>query len=423
MKTLYHHNPELAREIFENLGKQERVRCSLDELAREGARLLLETMMQLEVEEFLGRARYERNADRVAGAYRNGSRRRSLKIPQGDLLLDYPKVAGAGRSFRSKAFPAYQRKSDALSQLLPLCYAEGLSTRDFRRALKPLMGETGLSRSSISRANRLLYEAYANWRKRDLSTLDLLYLFLDGVSQKVRIGQKGSDTILVAHGITATGERALVGLALGPRESADSWQALVEDFQDRGLRAPMLVISDGGQGLIKAVETVWPEIPRQRCIAHKIRNVLNRVPKKRQAEVKRALGRIFHATGLAEAQKAARDFVRRYQHDLTTAAEVFLDDFDACLTFYRFPEVHWKRIRTSNVIERAFREVRRRTDVIGRFPNERSALVVVFATLEQDRLNWRGIRVNPAILAQVRAGSEDCRKSPLQLNLLKEFVA
>ncbi|MFH1708056.1 MAG: transposase, partial [Planctomycetota bacterium] len=215
----------------------------------------------------------------------------------------------------------------------------------------------------------------------------------------------------------------LVGLALGPTEAGAVWKALLNDFVARGLKIPLLVISDGGKGVIAAIKGVWTGIPRQRCTVHKVRNVLERVPKRRRDEVRPYLHAIFYTTDLNAARAAVHAFIDRYRHDLTTAVEILADDLEACLTFYRFPEVHWKRIRTSNVIERSFREVRRRTDVIGRFPTEKSALVLLFATLEHKRLKWQGVSMKAEIYDKVAASAEACRKRPFRWKLAQRIAA
>jgi transposase-like protein len=199
-----------------------------------------------------------------------------------------PKVTGALLPFSSVVLPAWKRRGEEMEEAMVQLYAEGLSTRDFQRALGKLWGETGLSKSSVSRANKTLHEAFSAWRKRDLSQEDVLYLFLDGVYLKMRVGKSPAEAVLVAHGITTDGQRTLLGVMLGGRESEASWKSLLEHLEGRGLRPPALVIHDGNQGMAKALKAVWKDVPRQRCIAHKIRNVLDRVPKAHQREVKRA---------------------------------------------------------------------------------------------------------------------------------------
>lgn len=393
---------------------------SLDEVARMGAKLVLEVAMGEEVAEFLGRNRYDRtDADRPG--YRNGKRTRHVQVGSGLVEVDAPKVTGALLPFGSEVLPAWKRRGEELEETIVQLYAEGLSTRDFRRALGKLWGETGLSKSSVSRANKTLHAAFSAWRKRDLSSEDVLYLFLDGVYLKMRAGKSPAEAVLVAHGITTEGKRTLLGVMLGGRESTESWKGLLEHLEARGLRPPALVIHDGNKGMAAALKSVWKEVPRQRCIAHKIRNVLARVPRAHQAEVKRALRNIFYAPCLAEAMAAVNAFAAKYGKRFPTACGILAKDLEDCLTFYRFPEMHWKRLRTSNVIERAFREVRRRTNVVGRFPGEMAALTLIWATLEEDRLKWRGVQMDDDILQAVAKLREEAPLEEIDLSVLDKY--
>jgi transposase-like protein len=170
---------------------------------------------------------------------------------------------------------------------------------------------------------------------------------------------------------------------------------------ERGLRPPQLFITNGNQGLLKAIDDIWPEVPRQRCTVHRIWNVLARVPKKRQDEVRKALHHIFYAACLDNARDEARQFLTRYAREFPSAAETLAKHLEESVTFYRFPERHWKHIRTSNVIERPFKEVKRRTRVVGRFPNETSALVMAFSILEEERLKWQKVRMKAEDIAWI----------------------
>jgi transposase-like protein len=399
----------------------ELVSDGLDAMARQGARILLEVAMEQEVAEFLGRSRYERVESRAG--YRNGSRKRGLTCGSGSFDVEMPKVTGAEEPFSLRSIPAYARSSERILKTLPLLYAEGLSTRDFDRALRPFWKRAGLSRSSVSRANGELYRQFDGWRKRDLSGLKVLYLFLDAVNERVRFRSSEKEGVLVAHAILEDGSRALLAIHLGPRETEASWKAVLEDLVRRGMSPPKLVVSDGCPGLIAAVRAIWPGAARQRCTAHKTRNVLGRVPRKDQARVKRDLSKIFHAASLEEAKRAAGAFLSKYGEEFPTACETLCRDLEDCLSFYRFPEAHWKRIRTSNVIERAFKEVRRRTRVVGRFPTERSALVLIWASVEQDRLNWRGVRMTPAILEGAVQAVEAIKASPIRIDSARKYLA
>lgn len=392
----------------------------LDWIACEGARLILTIALQEEITAFLERGYYERN-DKVG--YRNGYRARCVQCGSGEIDLSVPKVTGADRSFRSHVLHAWRRKSEALLEVIPALYVEGLSTRDFRRALKPLWGESGLSRSTISRANQVLKESFEAWRKRDLSQEDIQYLFLDGYYLGVRRGTKEKEGLLIAHGISRNGRRVLLALAYGGRESTESWRAVLHDLIERGLKVPALVISDGNPGLLRALSDIWPDVPHNGCAVHKVRNVLARVPRKRRDEVKSHLAKIFHAAGLEDALLAARNFSQRYQKELPTAVSILARNLADYLTFYRYPEVHWKRIRTTNVLERVLREVRRRTDVIGRFPDEKSALALVFGVIEQERLKWHGIKMNQELNDRIASISNELRKKPLVIEWADQLAA
>lgn len=208
-------------------------------------------------------------------------------------------------------------------------------------------------------------------------------------------------------------------LSLGGRESTESWKGVVHDLVGRGLKSPHLIISDGNPGLLRAICDVWPEVPRQRCIVHRMWNVLARVPKKRQAEVKRALYRIFYAACMEDAQAEANRFLSRYGREFPTATEVLVKHLGECLTFYRFPEHHWKNIRSTNALERAFKEVKRRTNVIGRFPTEMAALAVVFGILEEERLKWRGIKMKAEDIAWIDEAAKSVDLEPIMAEPLQ----
>lgn len=382
----------------------------LDLVARMGAQMLLEAALEEEVAQALGRTRYQRRGDEQVG-YRNGHRTRKLTSGVGELEVAVPRVAGLQDPFVSAVLPARQRILDRVRELLPGLYAEGLSTRDFKRTLGPSLGEAGLSKSSVSRTCGRLQEGFAAWRERSLADEDVVYLFLDGFYLGVRRGSKEKEGILLAHGISAEGQRVLLGVWLGWRESTATWKGCLDDLVRRGLQPPRLVICDGNPGLLRAVGETWPESGLQRCIAHRMRNILSRVPKKRHNEVKRALRAIFYAADEAEARQMAVHFQAQFGAELPAATDCLLAELDACLTFYRFPAEHWRRLRTSNIIERSIKEVRRRTNVVGRFPTEQAALNLVWATLVDDALKWRGIPMSEPLLKRIEAAVIELPKS------------
>jgi transposase-like protein len=217
----------------------ELVADGLDAIARRGARILLEVAMEQEVAEFLGRNRYERNG-RQAG-YRNGHRKRGLTCGSGSFEVEMPKVRGADERFSLRSIPAYQRSSERVMKTLPLLYAEGLSTRDFDRALRPFWKKAGLSRSSVSRANKELYRQFGAWKRRDLSGMKVLYLFLDAVNERVRFRSSEKEGVLVAHAILEDGSRELLAAPGHP-----SGEAASEPFPDPSLPSDPSPVFDPG---------------------------------------------------------------------------------------------------------------------------------------------------------------------------------
>lgn len=392
----------------------------LEFFAREGARIMLETALNEEVTEFLGRRRYEHSDGNLHG-YRNGDRPRQVQCGSGEIEIAKPKIVGADRGFRSNILARWQRKGDALLETLPLLYVEGLSTRDFKRALKPLMGKNGLSKSSISRVTKTLKRSFQEWRKRPLEDKEILYLFLDGYYIGVRAGTNKKEAVLLAQAILKDGKRELLEVQLGVKESTDSWKLLLQGLIDRGLKQPQLVATDGNPGLIRALKEIWPGVAHQRCVVHKARNVLARVPKKDQSEVKKALNRIFHAACLEDALRAAEEFNGKYGEKFPTATGILGSGLKECLTFYLFPERHWKRIRTTNALERTLREVRRRTDVIGRFPNEISALSVIFGVLEENRLNWKGLQIKGNDGIKINEAVKRVKEEPITIKWAEDM--
>jgi len=420
MEKGYHKGQDLTMSKL-GLSLEELAGQPLELFAREGAKLLLMVGLEEEVSAALMRRPYERSRGKVVG-YRNGHRDRQVSCGAGIIEVPVPRVSDTEETFRSQLLEAWQRRSKLLEETIPLLYVEGMSTRDFKRALKSLWGESGLSRSSVSRANKALKEAFNNWRRRDLSLEEIIYLFLDGIYLGVRGNSRNKEAVLVAHGITRQGKRVVLHLSLGGKESTESWKGALNDLVERGLRRPQLIVTDGNQGLLKAIKDIWPEVARQRCAIHRIRNVLARVPKKKQDEVRKAVTRIFYAACLDDARDEARQFLSRYSREFPTACEVLAKHLEECLTFYRFPERHWKHIRTSNVIERSFKEVKRRTRVVGRFPNETSALVMVFSLLEEERMKWQKVGMRAEDIAWIEEASRALELEPIRLEFLEEAL-
>jgi transposase-like protein len=282
--------------------------------------------------------------------------------------------------------------SDVLHRLAVEMYTRGLSVRDIEDALRDATGDTLLSRSAVSELTDTLWEDYQAFCERDLSTLEVEYLFIDAVYEGLR-SWGGHQGILCAWAICRSGHKVMLHLALGSRESYDDCLEFIRDMVRRGLRVPLMITTDGAPGLIRAVTEVWPESLRQRCLAHKMRNILDKVPKAAQEELKRRVGDVFYAPVLDMARERAADLLRDYQAAYPSAMRSFSDDLEACLTYLRCPLAHHRAIRTTNLLERAFEESRRRTKVIPHFFTEQACLKLVFSALWRASQGWRRVKM------------------------------
>jgi len=256
-----------------------------------GARLMLQVALEEEVMAFLERDWYERRSGGSPG-WRNAAKPRTVKVGGGDLLLAMPQVRGAGQPFHSRLLPPRTSRLPEMEETIPLLYLHGLSTRRIRKALGKLLGRRGLSPTTVVRLTQKLVEAFDAWRQRDLSPLEVIYLFLDGIRLGVRRGSREKEAILVAHAVLADGRREVLAVALGSRESTRAWADLLEDLKRRGLPEPLLLITDCGGGLLAAVEAHFPQVARQHCTKHKLANVLEKVPKGAQVKVGDAARRL-----------------------------------------------------------------------------------------------------------------------------------
>ena len=248
----------------------------------------------------------------------------------------------------------------------------------------------------------MIKEEFDAWKTRDLQGVELDYLFLDAAHFKLHPGAP-AEPVLCAWGVTTGGSPVLLGLASASDEGHDPWAGFLGELVQRGLRAPLLVITDGAPGLISAVEVTFPGSLRQRCLVHRARNLLAKVPKHAQAEVKAAFWEIFDDIGadpgpaaVAEARQRAQVFAERYERRYPAAVRCLTETLPELTCFLRFPREHWTRIRHTNLIERTFGETRRRTKVIGRLPGERSCLSLVWAVLDRASRGWRGVIMTPA---------------------------
>lgn len=381
----------LAQEVEQLRGGAD-AQALTSELVRLGARKLIQELLDAEVTEVLGREPYERRGEPPVG-YRNGYKERRVDTAEGRLRVDVPQVRDTAEPFRSALWPAVQRRSEVLERLVVELYARGLSTRDIEDALTDMTGhqEPLLSRSTVSQLTDSLWEEYEAFAQRDLSGFEVVYLFADAVFESLRqVGLK--EGILATWAILADGQKVLVHLNVGNKESSDAWLEHFRDLVRRGMPVPLTVTTDGAPGLIKAIEAIWPEAERIRCWVHKMRTVLDKVPDEAREDVKSYLQAVRDAPDYDTGRELAQTTISRFSGTYPSAMRSFQDDLDASLTHLKLPAVHRKNVRTTNLIERSFEEERRRAKVIPRFRGEKECLKLVFASLWRASERWRRVR-------------------------------
>ncbi len=290
------------------------------------------------------------------------------------------------------------------SSLVIAGFVRGLSTRDVEATLVEALGEAAaVSKSTVSRICEDIRDQFEAWSRRRLDDIELDYLFLDGSHFKYH-ANASAEPVLAAWGIDTDGKPVFVGLDAAASESGDAWEGFLTGLGERGLACPLLVISDGAPGLIGAVETTMGAALRQRCLIHRARNILAKVPKNAQADVKADYWAIFDLPDNIEpgldavklAQSRIDTFAKRWRDSYPAAVRCLLDDRESLTVYLRFPREHWTRVRHSNFIERTFGETRRRVKVIGRLPGEHSCLKLVWAVLDRASAGWRGFTMTPA---------------------------
>ncbi len=366
----------------------------LAELGRLGARLVLQRAVEDEVEAFLGRARYERTE--MAAGSRNGHRPRRIQTAEGEITIAVPQVRGSLTRFVSSVIPDTRAivRTRPLEALVIGAYVRGLSDRD----IESLAREAGLgsiSRTAVSTVCRELRDRYRAFRARSLGEVRLLALFLDAIYLPVR-PEGPKEGVLVAWGFTTAGERVLLDVCLGQRERTEDWLELGRGLLRRGLRSPLLVVSDGAPGLVRAVEELWPDADRGRCVVHRLRNILAKLPKRPSlhARVRAAYwAALDSATSPAEAEAGLRRLVGELAGDFPSAAACLADDLPALTVHLAYPLRLRTRLRSTNLLERSLEEVRRRTKVIGRFPGETSCLTMAWAVMDLVIAGAHGLRL------------------------------
>jgi putative transposase len=366
-----------------------------------GSQEILKQAVIAEINEFLGTKPYDRLSEETAPkGERNGFRETVIDTPIGTVTYPRQRLVNAP-GFKSKIHTPYMRRPEEFASAVTEMYVSGVSTRKVKRALKAVTGEkVRLSRSSVSRITERLREEYQKWKNQSLKDKKVVYLFLDAIRLGMRLESTAKQAVLLAYGVMEDGSFELLSVGIGHSEADKTWEAFIVGMKNRGLEDPLLVVSDGNGGVIKAIDNYFKTSYRQRCVKHKMDNVLDAIPKEKHGEVLPKLNRIFYgATSLEQAKEALRAFKREYAKIYPSAINRLENDLDQAFTFFLFPASHWKRIRTSNRLERLNKEIKRRLNVIGRHPSEDGCLSLVYGICKRYEVHQRGFKANDIVNA------------------------
>lgn len=370
----------------------------LTDLLKTGARALIQQAVEAELQAFLGDYTKVTDLRGRQTVVRNGYLpEREIVTGVGNVTVKIPKIrdrSGGGIKFNSSLVPPYVRKAKRVEAALPWLYLRGISTGDMQSALSVLLGDDakGLSPAVVGRLKAQWAEDYLAWNRRDLSQERIVYVWADGIYSTLR-GEDDRLCLLVIIGVNAQGEKRLLALSDGYRESKISWLSVLQDLQTRGLQdAPKLATGDGALGFWAALNEAWPTTRHQRCWVHKTANVLAALPDSIQGKAKAGLKEIWMADTKAQANKAFDSFLRDFEAKYPKAVGVLEKDRDSLLAFYDFPAEHWIHIRTTNPIESSFATIRHRTTRTKNCVSRNTLLGLVFQLALTAEKSWRKIR-------------------------------
>jgi putative transposase len=403
----------MLRVVTDEPTREEPPRSVLDELVCEGARRLLAAALEAEVAAYIEAYAGERDERGCRLVVRNGhAEPRTIATGAGPIEIEAPRVndkrvdaeTGERLRFRSSIVAPWCRKSPKVAEVLPLMYLHGMSSGDFVPALEEFFGSAaGLSSSVITRLTRQWQAERDAFMRRDLSGVDYVYIWVDGIHFNIRLEEERL-CCLVVVGVRVDGTKELVALADGYRESTDSWADLLRDLRSRGMRAPVLAVGDGALGFWAALRDAWPETKTQRCWVHKVANVLAALPKSAHRTARRMLTEIRDAEDRDHAVRAVQAFAHEFGGKWPKAVAKIVDDLEALLAFYDFPAEHWIHLKTTNPIESTFSTVRLRTRVTKGAGSRAAGLAMAFKLIESAQQRWRAVN-GPHLVALIRAGA------------------
>lgn len=377
----------------------------LEDFARTQVQGFVQRLLEEEVETLLGRRRSERLEPGAEKVYRNGSGKpRKLGLSNGTITVRRPRVRGLEERFESRVLPLFKRRTEQVGELLPQLYLHGLALGDFELALRGLLGDAApLSAASVARLKAQWQLEFQAWQQRSLANLDIVYCWADGLYVKAGI-EDGKAALLVIIGATRDGEKVVLAVESGQRESRESWLGVLRDLEARGMNVPRLWVADGHLGVWAALAEIWPECEEQRCWNHKMMNVLDQVPKKQQPAVRQHLRGMMYAESQAECERARDRCVKQFERLYPKATAALKRDWGRMVTFFSFPKEHWIHLRTTNVIESPFASVRLRTTAAKRYKRVENATALIWKLLLVAEKTFRRLNA-PHLLAAVAAGA------------------
>jgi transposase-like protein len=372
-------------------------------LLRQGARQMLQAAIESEVADYVAQHAgcLDSNGHRLV--VRNGHHpKREIQTGIGPIAVEKPKVndkrideQGERLRFQSSIIPPYLKRTKSVEELVPWLYLRGISTGDFPSALEALLGKDapGLSATSVVRLKKHWEDDFADWGKRDLSKERYVYFWADGVYPRIRLDDGDSQCFLVIMGATKDGEKKLVAIGEGQRESEHAWREVLLDLKRRGLKSgPELGVGDGAIGFWKALSTEYPNAKHQRCWVHKTCNVLDKLPQGVQNKAKGLLKDIYTADMRKQAESAFDHFCEVFAAKHDKAVLCLSKDREELLAFYNFPAEHWMHIRTTNPIESLFATIRLRTKRTKGHGSAKTALTMAFKLAQCAEKNWNKLR-------------------------------
>lgn len=376
---------------------------ALEQALHKGAQAMLQLAIELEVQQYI--EKYQQALDEKGHrlVVRNGYLpERDLLTGLGPVTVKQPRVDDRklrerhkeAEGFTSAILPRYLRRIPSIDNLIPALYLKGISTNDFPKALSAILGEEagGLSASTVVRLKRQWEEEYLDWTRRDLRDREYVYFWVDGIYFNVRLDDARS-CILVIIAADKFGNKELLAVSDGYRESTIGWKEMLLDLKRRGLEmGPHLAVGDGAMGFWSALREVYPQTKEQRCWVHKTANILDKMPKGLQSKAKAHIKEMYTAETKEDALKAYDHFVNTYKDKYPNAVKCLIKDKDVLFTFYDFPAANWNHIRTTNPIESTFATVRLRTKKTKGCGTRMATLAMVFKLVLEAQKTWKRIQ-------------------------------